>query len=103
MVDAIVNSMIAIFLANDRRTLVSKHVDHVHITEEYNEEELAVYYHSTFFFLNDGMLTLATSAFAEKHIGELIGVLADGEDPEVLREKADRAIFEAMNIKGRMQ
>lgn len=94
--------MTIVFLATDSSTLTTRHADHVHINEI--DDDDGTYYDGLFFFLDGGMLVLATSEFARKICGIFLGVIKDGDDPEQLREIADReAIAELNAIQMRMQ
>lgn len=90
--------MMIIFLAADNRTLTTRHVDHVHISEVEDDDD-SLYYDALYFFLDHGMLVLATSEFARKSCGRFLGVIKDGDDPEQLREIADREAIEELNAR----
>jgi hypothetical protein len=88
--------MIAVFLSN--RMLVTRKVTHTHVAEV--DDDDTILYSTLFFFLDRGMAVLATSAWAEEHIGQFVGVLDDGEDPEMLRAEADRLLLEQCDCGG---
>jgi hypothetical protein len=82
--------LVAVFLTSDRHTLVTRRVAHVHTSELVDEEDDdGILYDSIFFFLHNGILTLATSSWAHQHVGEFIGVIEEGDNPESLRKLAD--------------
>jgi hypothetical protein len=74
--------MKAIFLAPDR-TYVARPVAHVHMEARDDEDEECTYYEPTFFILDIGTLVVCTSSWAEKHVGDFVGVCDDAEDPEL--------------------